>query len=240
MSAADLTGAVVVVMGASGAAGPPAVAALAARGATAIAVDRDAIALSRMIEGLPEPLRASVVPTELDLLDEPASLAWGHELATEYGRVDGLIHLVGGWRGGKGIVDADLADYDWLHDGLVRTLQHATRALHDPIAASPFGRIVIVSTTALDKPTASNAAYLTAKAAAEMWMRAVANSYADIRAAAVILRAKALLTPKMREDKPTAKFSGYTPVAELAERIVGLFDLPADEINGTIIPLVAG
>ena len=44
----------------------------------------------------------------------------------------------------------------------------------------------------------------------------------------------------MREDKPTAKFSGYTPVAELAERIVGLFDLPADEINGTIIPLVAG
>ncbi|BDZ59439.1 short subunit dehydrogenase [Barrientosiimonas humi] len=229
----SLRDAVVVVTGATGAAGPPVIERLVDAGATVVAVGRDRASLDALAG-------ERVVPAVVDLLDAEATEAFGRQLLAEHGRVDGLVHLVGGWRGGKGIVEADLADYRWLHDNLVVTLQHATRALHDPIAASPIGRVVIVSTTALDRPTAGNAFYLTAKAGAEAWMQALAHSFRETEAAAVVLRIKALLTPQMREDKPEAKFTGYTPVALLADVVVDQFEEPAAQINGGTFSALPG
>ena len=59
------------------------------------------------------------------------------EVEREHGRVNGRVHLVGGWRGGVGIAEADLVDRDWLNNRLVRTRQHISRAFHDAIKASP-------------------------------------------------------------------------------------------------------
>ncbi|MFC8034924.1 short-chain dehydrogenase, partial [Streptomyces griseoincarnatus] len=42
----------------------------------------------------------------------------------EFGRVDGVVHLVGGWRGCSTFTETDLADWDTLHRLLVRTVQH--------------------------------------------------------------------------------------------------------------------
>ncbi|GGB43943.1 oxidoreductase [Flexivirga endophytica] len=229
MSGTDLTGSVVVITGAAGDQGKPTAAAFAAAGATVIAAGRDADRLADVVAFDPDRIVASVV----DLSDESAAREWGKELLTEHGRVDGLMHLVGGWRGGKGIVDGDLADWDVLEASLIRTLQHATRALHDPILASPHGRIAIISSTGLDKPRATNAAYLTAKAGSEMWLRAVADSYKESDAAATIGRIMALVTPQMQAEKPDG-YKKFTPVANIADWLVGLYGRPAAEINGVI------
>lgn len=229
MSGTDLTGSVVVITGAAGDQGKPTAAAFAAAGATVIAAGRDADRLADVVAFDPDRIVASVV----DLSDESAAREWGKELLTEHGRVDGLMHLVGGWRGGKGIVEGDLADWDVLEASLIRTLQHATRALHDPILASPHGRIAIISSTGLDKPRATNAAYLTAKAGSEMWLRAVADSYKESDAAATIGRIMALVTPQMQAEKPDG-YKKFTPVANIADWLVGLYGRPAAEINGVI------
>lgn len=229
MSGTDLTGSVVVITGAAGDQGKPTAAAFAAAGATVIAAGRDADRLADVVAFDPDRIVASVV----DLSDESAAREWGKELLTEHGRVDGLMHLVGGWRGGKGIVNGDLADWDVLEASLIRTLQHATRALHDPILASPHGRIAIISSTGLDKPRATNAAYLTAKAGSEMWLRAVADSYKESDAAATIGRIMALVTPQMQAEKPDG-YKKFTPVANIADWLVGLYGRPAAEINGVI------
>jgi NAD(P)-dependent dehydrogenase (short-subunit alcohol dehydrogenase family) len=139
------------------------------------------------------------------------------------------------WRGGKGIVESDLADWDVLHDLLIRTLQHTTRAFHDVLRAGDDGRLAIISTVQVAEPSATNAAYAAAKAAAETWTLAVADSFAGSGAAAVVLRIKALLTPAMREKKPEAKFSGFTAVADLAQTVNDLWQTPADDLNGRIL-----
>jgi NADP-dependent 3-hydroxy acid dehydrogenase YdfG len=226
---ADLTGSIVVITGAAGDQGRPTAAAFAAAGATVVAAGRDAGRLADVVALDPEHIVASVV----DLSDEDATRAWAADLLVEHGRVDGLMHLVGGWRGGKGIVESDLTDWDFLHTNLIRTLQHATRALHEAILASPHGRIAIISTTGLDKPRATNAAYLTAKAGAEMWLRAVADSYKESDVAASIGRIMALVTPQMQAEKPEG-YKKFTPVATIADWLVGLYDRPADEVNGLI------
>ena len=229
----DLAGLVIVVAGAGGAAGPPLVERLAGAGATVVAAgsnrDRiDAVVADITMRVPFGRVRASVV----DLLDEQATREWATLVENEHGRVDGLVHLVGGWRGGAGIVDADLADWNWLNDRLVRTLQHTSRAFHDAIKASLRGRLVLISTVQTSAPAATSASYAAAKAAAETWTLAVADSFKDSDAAAVILQITALLTPAMRAARPEATFAGYTPVDELADTIHDLWLAPAIELNG--------
>ena len=229
----DLAGLVIVVAGAGGAAGPPLVQRLAAAGATVVAAgsnrDRISALVADIMASVPSgQVHASVV----DLLDERATRDWATVVEREHGRVDGLVHLVGGWRGGTGIVDADLADWNWLNDRLIRTLQHTSRAFHDAIKASPRGRLVLISTVQTSAPSATIASYAAAKAAAETWTLAVADSFKDSDAAAVILQITALLTPAMRAAKPDSAFTGYTPVDELADTIHDLWLTPATQLNG--------
>lgn len=227
----DLTGLVIVVTGATGALGPDVVRRGSAAGAHVVAVGRDADSLDALVAAGKGSVSASMV----DLSDEQETLAWGHELVQQHGRIDGLLHLVGGWRGGKGIVESDLADWDVLHASLIQTLQHASRALHDPILASPRGRLAIVSSTGVAKPRAKNAAYAAAKAAAEAWTLAVADSFKDSGAAASVIRVMALLTPAMRDARPDATFKNYSEVDDVAAQLIGLWDRPAAEVNGAIL-----
>ncbi len=229
----DLSGLVVVVTGAAGDAGAPAVRHLVRAGATVVAAGRSQERLDAVVDSVDGP--GTVETRVVDLSDDSRAHQWGRQLIAAHGRVDGLLHLVGGWRGGKGIAEADIADWEFLLNGVIRTLQHASRALHDPIKASPRGRLAIVSTTGLERPRAKNAAYLTSKAAAEMWTRCVADSFKDTDAAAAIIRIMALVTPAMREENPDKDWSKFTDVDDLAKRFVGLFDRPAVDLNGAVL-----
>lgn len=226
-----LSDAVVVVAGAGGGAGGATVRQLAAAGATVVMADTSVERLDPLAKEV-DALGGRAVGYAVDLLDANATRAWARSIVDEFRRVDGVVHLVGGWRGGKGIVESDLADWALLSDLLIRTVQHTTRAFHDALLASPAGRFVLISAAAASRPTADNAAYAAAKAAAEAWTLAVGDSFRGSSTAATVLVVKALLTPAMREAKPEGKFTGFTDVADLAEEIVSLWDRPAAEVNG--------
>jgi NAD(P)-dependent dehydrogenase (short-subunit alcohol dehydrogenase family) len=220
---------VVVVAGAGGPTGSAVVRRLASAGARVVAAD---VRPQKWDD-------VSITPAVVDLLDFNDTRAWAAEVIEVHGRVDGLIHLVGGWRGGKTFGDTDLADWAFLHDLLLRTLQHTTLAFYDALNSSPCGRVAIVSQPAARHPTQGNAAYATAKAAAEAWTLALADAFAGGDSAATILVVKALLTDAMRERKPEAAFTGYTHVDELADVMAGLWDAPAAELNGKRFDLSA-
>jgi len=170
---------------------------------------------------------------EVDLLDRAAVRDFADRIGAEHGRVDGVIHLVGGWRGSPTFAETDLADWDALHDLLIRTLQHVSLAFEPLLRASDNGRFVIVSAKAAGHPTAGGAAYAAAKAAAEAWTLALADALKDTSSAATVLVVKALVNDEMRAAKPQARFAGFTDVRDLAEAIGGLYDQPADQVNAT-------
>ena len=226
-----LRDAVVVLAGAGGGAGPAVAHRLAIAGATVVLAGRDLEA----VESLTAEINASggaAHAVAIDLLDAAAVTRWARDVDRDFGHVDGVVHLVGGWRGGKGITEADLADWDWLSDRLVRTVQHTSRAFHDALRASDRGRFVLVSSAEASRPTATNASYAAAKAAAEAWTLAVADSFRGSQAAASIVVVKALLTPAMRALKPDAKFAGFTEVTVLADIVTDLWAKSASDVNG--------
>lgn len=171
----------------------------------------------------------------VDLLDADAARDWADALRERFGRVDALLHLVGGWRGGEPIVEASLDDYEWLHDALVRTVQHTTRAFHDDIAGSANGRFILVSSTQAQSPEATNACYAAAKAAAEAWTLALADSFARAGSGATanIIVVNAILTPRMRQEDPGAADNpNLTPAEHIADTIAFLCSDAAARING--------
>jgi NAD(P)-dependent dehydrogenase (short-subunit alcohol dehydrogenase family) len=207
-----------------------------------VAVGHSPERLSALAERNPG-VRVEVV----DLSDEDAVTAMAARVREDLGRVDGLIHLVGGYRGGDTFTSNTEADWRFLSSGLIDTLRHTTLALHDDLVRAPAGRVAIVSARAAANPGAGSANYAAAKAAAEAWMLALADSFrrsgaggpSDGGAAAVIFVIKALVTEQMREDAPDRKFPGFTDVADLADRIVELWAADAAELNGARIALDA-
>src|SRR3954447_16988987 len=227
---------VIAIAGVGGGLGPVVAERLAAEGAVVAGTDRSQETLDSLAADLglsPECWDGRAV----DLLDEDAARAWCAALVERFGRVDGLVHLVGGWRGGQPLHEAPLSDWALLHDLLVRTVQHTTRAFHDQLAGSDHGRFVLVSSKQAQAPTDTNAAYAAAKAAAEAWTLALADGFEGSAATANILVVDAILTPRMREEEPEKEFPTFTPAEDIADAIAFLCSGAAGKMNGQRLPL---
>ncbi|MEW1645332.1 SDR family oxidoreductase [Streptomyces sp. NPDC091219] len=234
-----LDGAVIAVAGAGGPAGRAVLLRLAEAGATVVGADAhperlaEAVDAARYAHG-----GATVVGDTVDLLDPQATREWAEHIEKDFGRVDGLVHLVGGWRGSASFGDTDLADWDLLEKLLIRTVQHTSLAFYDGLERSDRGRYLLISAAGASKPTAGNAAYSASKAAAEAWTLAMADGYRKAggedgpSSAAAVMVVKALVHDAMRAERPNAKFAGFTDVKDLAEAIAGVWDKPAAEVNG--------
>ncbi|GGE93142.1 SDR family NAD(P)-dependent oxidoreductase [Mycetocola zhadangensis] len=167
-----LAGKLVLVAGATSTAGVAVCRELAAAGARVIAVGSNEERLARLTEQVPD-----AISQVYDLASFDDVVALGERIHTEIGSVDGLIHLVGGWRGGGGLSGQSDDDWEFLHSRIVTTLRNTTRVFVDDLRESHAGRLAIVSTTTLGHPMPGGANYAAAKAAAETWVRAIANGF---------------------------------------------------------------
>lgn len=228
-----LEGRVIAVAGGAGNVGPTVVRRLADGGALLSVAGREAGPL----EALRDELGEKVEPAVVDLLDPTGAREWAVGLAEQHGRVDGLVHLVGGWRGGIPIEDAPLEDWDFLSGLLVRTVQHATQAFAPHLLSSGRGRFVLISAGQAQAPTHPNAVYAAAKAASETWTLALAERFRGTGATANIVVVGAIVTPAMRDESPERDFSTFTPAEETAEAIAYLCSDAAASMNGQRVTL---
>jgi len=222
---------VVAIAGAAGGLGPFVARRFAQDGATLALGGRSLERLTALAGELELP-EDRVDARAVDLLDEGATRGWAQALLDRFGRVDALLHLVGGWRGGSPIDEAPLSDAEALHDSLVRTLQHTSRAFRAPLIASGRGRFAMIGAKAAVHPTSANAAYGAAKAAAEAWTFALADSFAGAPATANVVAINAVLTPDMRAADPEKPFKTFTDAADVAAALAYLCSDAARSMNG--------
>ncbi|WP_241972866.1 SDR family NAD(P)-dependent oxidoreductase [Cryobacterium cryoconiti] len=213
-----VAGRTVLIAGATSAAGRAVASALTDAGAHVIAVGSNAERLRGLAAEVP-----GAETYVCDLGDFAQVTALAEAVRADHGPIDGLIHLVGGWRGGGGLAGQSDEDWDFLHTHVVTTLRNTTRAFNDDLLASPAGRLAIVSSVSVDKPAPGGANYAAAKAAAETWTRAVGQGFAKAStdAAAVIFVVRAL--------------AGLE--TELATAVGGLWDVPAASVNNSRVLL---
>ncbi len=230
---ASLDGRVIAIAGAAGGLGPTVVRRLSGAGSTLCLCGRERAKL----EDLATEAGAHADVDVVDLLDPEAARGWAAALAERHGRIDALVHLVGGWRGGTPIEEAPLEDWGFLADLLVQTVQHATQAFAPHLLESGRGRFVIVSSGQAQAPTHTNAAYAAAKAASEAWTLALAHRFKGTGATANVVVVGAIVAPEMRAEDPDKDFSTFTPAEEIAEAIAYLCSDAAASMNGQRLTL---
>lgn len=219
----------VVIAGATSASGGTCARTLLTEGATIVAVGSSAARLAELTIAITEelPEHASRFHAELSDLSDPREVeALASRVHGTVGPIDGLIQLVGGWRGGGGLAGQSDDDWNFLETSLT-ALRNTTRVFNNDLVASTAGRLAIVSSTSVDRPLAGGANYAAIKAASEAWTRAVAQGFrkAGSDAAAVIFVVKALSGLEQR----------------LADEVLALWapGVTADTLNESRIPLQA-
>lgn len=165
-----------------------------------------------------------VVGERADLTDGDDVLELAMRVHARVGDVDGVVHLIGGWRGGGGIAGQTEEDYRVLERSFT-ALRYVSRVFFDDLVHSDAGRIAIVSSTTVEKPTAGGANYTAIKAASESWMRSLADGFAKAGspAAAVTFRVKSLAGLEGRlADEVVALWSTDAAAADLNGRVTTL------------------
>jgi NAD(P)-dependent dehydrogenase (short-subunit alcohol dehydrogenase family) len=224
-----LDGRRIAVAGAGGGLGPEVVRALVDAGAWVAAADRSKEHCSP-VEGIAQDIQG------VDLLSPDGAQQWASSLE----RVDGVLHLVGGWRGGDAIEDMDLADLELLENLLFHTVVHTTRAFAPLLkAAGPRGRFALVSSSVVGRPTAGNAAYAATKAAAEAWTLTLASELAETGGTANVAVVTAIVTPQMRAENPDKAYKTFTDTDEIAAALAFLCSDAARSMSGQRLHLHA-
>ncbi len=229
----SLEGRVIAIAGAAGNLGPTVVGRLARAGALLELAGREPTKLDELATSVGGDIGTAAV----DLFDPAAALGWAQEVVDRRGRVDGLAHLIGGWRGGAPIEEAPLEDWGVLEPLLVRSLVHTTRAFTPHLLASGRGRFVGISTGQAQAPTHTNALYAAAKAAGETWTLALADRFRGTGSTSNVIVVGAIVTPAMRAESPGKDFATFTPAEEIAEAIAYLCSDAATSMNGQRLTL---
>lgn len=225
---------VIIVTGAAGNLGRAVLSALAAQGARLVAVDRETGALTQALDAAGG---AGHLPMAgVDLLSGAACEEMAKRTLETYGRIDGLVHTVGGFTAGA-IDAADAAQFESMFKLNVLTTVNVFRAVAPPMRAARAGCIVALGAGAGVKAPAGLSAYAASKAA----VHRIVESYADeLKAHGVRVNAlmpSTLDTPLNRQSMPEADHGAWVSLDNLARTIGFVLSDAGRDLTGALIPI---
>ena len=227
---------VVLVTGATGPLGRVVAARFRDEGARLALVGRDAERIDALGADLGlEP--GSWLPVTGELADGAAARKIAAAVEARFGRIDVLLHLVGGWAGGTAVVDLDPDEVRSMLDQHLWTTLHVIQAVVPGMVARGSGRVLAVSSPLASNPGAKGASYAMAKAAEEVLLRSLARETSATGVTANLVIVRAIDTRHEREAEPSSKNASWTTPEEIADALAFLASPAAAAITGARIPL---
>jgi NAD(P)-dependent dehydrogenase (short-subunit alcohol dehydrogenase family) len=224
-----LTGKIAVVTGARGGLGTFTTEAFLASGATVAGVSRSISA-----KDFPHP-DFTAIPAELSSGDAARALTGA--VMERFGRIDVLVHVMGGFAGGQSVADTDDATLEKMLDLNYRSAFYIARAVLPEMRRQGGGRILAVASRAAVEPQAMVGAYSASKAALVALVRTVALENRDAGITANAVLPGTMDTPANRAADPRADRSLWVDPAQVAALLVHLASDSGSQITGAAIPV---
>jgi NAD(P)-dependent dehydrogenase (short-subunit alcohol dehydrogenase family) len=219
---------VVAISGAAGGLGPEVARAFADAGASLALAGRSEEKLVRLLDSLGVPPDRSLA-TGVDLGNATAAQAWADAVRAKFGRVDAVLHLVGGYKGGGSLAEVSLSDWEELEGVLVGTTLCVVRAFVGMLKAGG-ARFIGVTSPKAQAPTAKSALYSMAKAASDALVLALADELRGTGSTANLVVVDSI-------SVPGTPYGKSTPAEEIAATMLFLCSDAAATINGARVPL---
>jgi len=218
---------VTVITGATGVLGNLAARTFAERGHNLALLDNDYDKLDSLVRGLDLP-GERLLSLTVDLRDGQAVQSAAEAVSAKWGGASALIHLVGGWTGGRTIPESSAEDLAFMLNQHAWTTFHLFKSFAPLLAANGWGRVVTLSIPLTVHPAPKVGAYASGKAAQEALVQTLAEEFREKGVTANIIHVNAI------DVKGEGK--GTSP-AEIVSAILYLFSDDAAKINGARIPL---
>ena len=175
---------------------------------------------------------------EADLSSRPAAAAMVNAVLTRLGQIDALVHVVGGFAGGKPVHETDDATWQSMRQLNFDTALYTISAVIPQMRQQGAGRIVVVGSKAAEAAHANLGAYVVFKSALAVLTRTVALENAGHGITANLVLPGTMDTAANRASDPQADFSQWVAPLEVAKLILWLAgDEAAAQLNGTAIPV---
>ena len=228
----DLHGKVILITGAKGGLGTFVTNSFLEAGARVFGVSR-----SIADSDFPHP-NFSAVAAELSDGDRARQVA--ENVVGKAGRIDGLVHLVGAFAGGRSVAETDDATLDEMLDLNLRSAFHVIRAILPIMRVQGAGRIVGIGSKAAAEPAALAGVYGASKAALVSLIRTIARENADVHVSANVVLPGTMDTPANRAADPNADYSKWVHPGQVAKLLVHLVSDQASQVSGAVIPIYGG
>lgn len=157
--------------------------------------------------------------------------------AREAEPVDVLVHLVGGFAGGKTIEEASGEVWDKMMNLNLRCAVEMFRAVLPGMRSRKHGRILAIGSRAGVVPAPHIAAYGASKAALIHLVSSLAAEVKDDGITANTVLPSTIDTRANREAEPNANFGAWVTPAAIASLLVWLASKEAGAVSGAAIPI---
>jgi NAD(P)-dependent dehydrogenase (short-subunit alcohol dehydrogenase family) len=225
---------VVFISGASGALGSAVSDVFLARGATVVGVASRWSAERAAAQG------EHFFTIDADLETTAGAEAAVRTTLTRAHRIDAVVHVAGGYVGGKTIAETDDATWDHMLNLNLRTAFNVFRAALPHLLQQKSGRLVAIGSRAGEQPVATLGAYGVSKAALSMLVRTIAAEVVNTGVTANIVLPSVIDTTANRVAMPKADFSRWVQPRAIAELIAYLCSDLGRDVNGAAIPVYGG
>lgn len=230
---------VVIITGATGGLGKVTVKRFAQHGARLVLVGTNNEKLQQLASTLDIP-EARILIHAADLNEPEAAESLIASVLDKFGRLDILLHLVGGWSGGKPVVNVDDQQVETMLQQHLWTTFHLVQACVPAMDANHWGRILVISSPTASHPVADVSPYAIGKAAQEALILSLAQETKGNGITANILLVKTIDIEHARDQKHDSKNAGWTTPEEITATLLYLSTEDAGVITGARIPLYGG
>jgi NAD(P)-dependent dehydrogenase (short-subunit alcohol dehydrogenase family) len=173
----------------------------------------------------------------IDLSDAASLSQLIEQTHAQFGRVDALVNTVGGYRGGKAVHEADLADWDFLFNVNVRTTLLCCRAVVPLMLKQQGGKIINVASRDGLSGSAGYAAYSASKSAVLRLTESLAGELKASNINVNCIMPGTIDTPQNRAAIPNGDFGRWVAPEAIAEVIEFLASDASRAINGAALPV---
>jgi 3-oxoacyl-[acyl-carrier protein] reductase len=218
---------VIVITGATGVLGNLTAHAFAERGHSLALLDFNQEKLDSLVRDLNLP-SDRLYTRVVDLLDAPKLRATAEAVSAKFGAVHALIHLVGGWTGGKSIPEASVDDLSFMLNQHAWTTFNLFQAFVPHLVSSGWGRVITLSIPLTVQPAAKMGPYAAGKAAQEALVMTLAEETREQDVTANIIHVQSI------DTKGTGK--GTSP-KDIIAAMMWLFSDEASKVTGARIPV---
>ncbi len=227
---------VAVINGATGGLGSTVARELATRGVSLALLDIDSVKLEALAESLSLPASRLFTQT-VNLLDSAETESAARAVAAKFSKIDILLHLVGGWIGGKSLLEAPSDDLIFMLNQHVWTSFNVIRAFVPHLIRNGWGRVVMITSPYASRPNAKGGPYAVGKSGQEAIMLTLSQELKGTGVTANLLQAKTIDVKREKTSNSSPDNASWTTPEELTAGILYLLSEEAGTVNGAKIPM---